>query len=74
MTTWTTWPSVVSTLDDGPGFSAKESAAPDIIVSRCQHDKTMLIGADPSHVDDRKNCLVINLNFFSNLDWIFFQF
>ena len=35
---------------------------------RCQHDKTMLIGADPSHVDDRKNCLVINLNFFSNLD------
>ncbi|CAN6999769.1 unnamed protein product [Brassica oleracea var. botrytis] len=41
---------------------------------RCQHDKTMLIGADPSHVDDRKNCLVINLNFFSNLDWIFFQF
>lgn len=38
-------------------------ASTDITISRChfaQHDKTMLIGADPSHVDDR--CIRVTIH------------
>ncbi|CAH2064074.1 unnamed protein product [Thlaspi arvense] len=47
--------------DDGLIDITRQST--DITVSRCyfaQHDKTMLIGADPSHVDDR--CIRVTIH------------
>lgn len=51
--------------DDGLIDITRQST--DITISRChfsQHDKTMLIGADPSHVDDRCMRVTIHHCFF----------
>ncbi|XP_041025614.1 probable pectate lyase 4 [Juglans microcarpa x Juglans regia] len=51
--------------DDGLIDITRKST--NITVSRChfsQHNKTMLIGADPSHIDDRSICVTIHHCFF----------
>ncbi|TKY52846.1 pectate lyase 4 [Spatholobus suberectus] len=56
----------LSDFDDGLIDITREST--DITISRChfsQHDKTMLIGADPSHVGDRCMRVTIHHCFFN---------
>ncbi|RDX65177.1 putative pectate lyase 4, partial [Mucuna pruriens] len=56
----------LSDFDDGLIDITREST--DITISRChfsQHDKTMLIGADPSHVGDRCIRVTIHHCFFN---------
>ncbi|XP_041025478.1 probable pectate lyase 4 [Juglans microcarpa x Juglans regia] len=54
--------------DDGHIDITQKST--DITVSRChlsQHNKTMLIGADPSHIDNRCICVAIHHCFFDGI-------